>query len=120
MAATRSPDFDALIRWAASASPAEVAAIAPHVLEVAEEGDTLARGIADYAARELSQLAICLLPKMEVDGRIGVAITGGLLSANGLLRRSVLAVLGGEAVLEPMETPVDAVVGALHLAAKEP
>ena len=32
---------------------------------VAAEGDQLAQGIADYAARELSQLAICLLPKMD-------------------------------------------------------
>ena len=54
--ATRSADFDALVRWAAGASPAEVAALAPHVLAVAATGDTLARGIAEYAARELSQL----------------------------------------------------------------
>ncbi len=116
LSATRSTDFDALVRWAAGASPAEVAAIAPHVLDVAEQGDTLAKGIADYAARELSQLAICLLPVMEVDGRIGVAITGGLLSADGLLRRSVLAILGAESAFEPIEKPVDAVLGALRLA----
>jgi glucosamine kinase len=116
LAATRSTDFDALVRWAAGASPAEVAAIAPHVLEVAGQGDTLAKGIADYAARELSQLAICLLPKMEIDGRIGVAITGGLLSVEGPLRRSVLAILGEEAALEPIENPVDSVMGALRLA----
>ncbi len=97
-------------------APAEVAAIAPHVLDVAEQGDTLAKGIADYAARELSQLAICLFPKMEFVGKIGVAITGGLLSADGLLRRSVLAMLRGEEALEPIEKPVDAVHGALRLA----
>ena len=62
LAATRSADFDSLVRWAASASPSELAALAPHVLEVAAEGDPLAQGIADYAARELSQLAICLRP----------------------------------------------------------
>jgi glucosamine kinase len=119
LSASRSADFDALVRWAASASPAEVAALAPHVLDVAEHGDTLAKGIADYAARELSQLAICLLPKMELDGRVGVAITGGLLSVDGLLRRSVLAILGEESALEPLEKPVEAVVGALRLAAHE-
>ena len=116
LSATRSPDLDALVRWAAGASPAEVAALAPHVLDVAEQGDTLAKGIADYAARELSQLAICLLPMMEIDGRIGVAISGGLLSLDGLLRRSVFSILHGEPLLEPIEKPVDAVLGALRIA----
>jgi N-acetylglucosamine kinase-like BadF-type ATPase len=119
LSATRSTDFDALVRWAAGASPAEVAALAPHVLDIAEHGDTLAKGIADYAARELSQLAICLLPKMDLDGPVGVAITGGLLSVDGPLRRSVLAVLSQEQDLEPIEKPVEAVVGALRLAAQE-
>lgn len=116
--ATRSADFDELVRWAAGASPAEVAAIAPHVLEIAEKGDTLARGIADYAARELSQLAICLLPKMDLDGKVGVAITGGLLSVDGPLRRSVLAILAEEEELTPIEKPVEAVLGALRMAEK--
>lgn len=119
LSATRSADFDALVRWAAGASPAEVAALAPHVLEIAEHGDTLAKGIADYAARELSQLAICLLPKMDLDGRTGVAITGGLLSVDGPLRRSVLAILSQEQDLEPLEKPVEAVVGALRMAGQE-
>ena len=116
LAATRSDDFDALVRWAASASPAEIAALAPHVLEVASSGDPLAQGIADYAARELSQLAICLLPVMDVEPPLGVAVTGGLLGTDGPLRRSVLQRLREEPGLRPVETPVDAVVGALRLA----
>ena len=80
LAATRSDDFDALVRWAAGASPAEVAALAPHVLDVAAHGDTLAQGIADYAARELTQLVLCLLPTLDVEPPVGVAVTGGLLS----------------------------------------
>lgn len=116
LAASRSEDFDALVRWAAGASPAEVAALAPHVLDVAAHGDPLAQGIADYAARELTQLAICLLPMMEVEPPVGVAITGGLLSSDGPLRRSVLARLKEEPGLTPMETAVDAVRGAIRLA----
>jgi N-acetylglucosamine kinase-like BadF-type ATPase len=116
LASTRSENFDALIRWAAGASPAEVAALAPPVLETAAKGDVLAQGIADYAARELSQLAICLLPIMEVDPPIGVAVTGGLLGADTLLRRRVLARLTEEAGLQPIETQVDPVLGALRLA----
>jgi N-acetylglucosamine kinase-like BadF-type ATPase len=114
--ATRSVDFDSLIRWAAGASPAEVAALAPHVLEVAGEGDPLAQGIADYAARELSQLAICLLPKMDLTPPVRVAITGGLLSPDQPLRRALLAKLAEEPAFQPTETPVDAVAGALLLA----
>ncbi|HEX6432587.1 MAG TPA: BadF/BadG/BcrA/BcrD ATPase family protein, partial [Gemmatimonadales bacterium] len=115
--ATRSEDFDALVRWAAGASPAEVAALAPHVLAVAAEGDPLAKGIADYAARELSQLALCLLPKMELSPPVKVAITGGLLSPDQPLRRALLAKLREEPALDPTEAPVDSVAGALLLAA---
>ena len=115
--ATRSDDFDALVRWAAGASPAEVAALAPHVLAVAAAGDPLAQGIADYAARELSQLAICLVPKMDITPPVPVAITGGLLGADQPLRKTLLAKLAEESVFVPTNDPVDAVAGALLLAA---
>jgi N-acetylglucosamine kinase-like BadF-type ATPase len=119
LSASRSADFDALVRWAAGASPAEIAALAPHVLAVASKGDTLAQGIADYAARELSQLALCLLPILDVDPPVGVALTGGLLSADQPLRQSVLAKLRQEAGLQPIEAAVDAVLGAIRLARGE-
>jgi glucosamine kinase len=114
--ATRSEDFDALVRWAAGASPAEVAALAPHVLAVAADGDPLAQGIADYAARELSQLAICLIPKMDIEPPISVAVTGGLLSQDQPLRRALFAKLREESVFAPRTEAVDAVAGALRLA----
>ncbi len=114
--ATRSTDFDSLVRWAAGASPAEVAALAPHVLAVAAEGDPLAQGIADYAARELSQLAICLVPRMDLSPPVRVAITGGLLSPDQPLRRALLAKLAEESVFAPTAAPVDSVAGALLLA----
>jgi glucosamine kinase len=115
---TRSENFDALVRWAAGASPAEVAALAPHVLDVAAHGDPLAQGIADYAARELTQLAVCLVPMMDVQPPVGVALTGGLLSADGPLRRSVLARLREDPNLAPIEARVDAVDGAIRLASR--
>jgi glucosamine kinase len=118
--ATRSADFDSLVRWAAGASPAEVAALAPHVLEVAAQGDPLAQGIADYAARELSQLAICLLPKMDLTPPVKVAITGGLLGPDQPLRRTLLTKLSEESAFEPTDAPVDSVAGALRLAASTP
>ena len=118
LTASRSDGFDALIRWAAGASPAEVAALAPHVLDVAAHGDPLAQGICDYAARELTQLAVCLVPVMDLRLPVGVALTGGLLSADGPLRRSVLARLKEDTNLAPIETRVDAVEGAIRLAGK--
>jgi N-acetylglucosamine kinase-like BadF-type ATPase len=114
--ATRSEGFDSLVRWAAGASPAEIAALAPPVLDVAAEGDPVAQGIADYAARELSQLAICLVPSMDLEPPVGVALTGGLLTNHQPLRRSVLVRLSQESTLRPIEIPVDAVLGALRLA----
>jgi glucosamine kinase len=114
--ATRSSDFDALVRWAAGASPAEVAALAPHVLAVAAQGDQLAQGIIDYAARELSQLAICLLPNMDLTPPVPVAVTGGLLAPGQPLRKTLLAKLGEEPAFQTTDTPVDAVAGALRLA----
>jgi N-acetylglucosamine kinase-like BadF-type ATPase len=119
LAASRSETFDDLIRWAAGASPAEVASLAPHVLDVAAHGDPLAQGICDYAARELTQLAVCLVPAMDVQPPVGVALTGGLLGSEGPLRRSVLARLREDANLSPIETRVDAVEGAVRLAAVE-
>jgi glucosamine kinase len=119
LSATRSPDFDSLVRWSASASPSELAGLAPHVLDIAAQGDPLAQGIADYAARELSQLAICLLPMLEAEPPVGVALTGGLLAQDRPLRRTVLARLGEEPGLRTVEAPVDAVLGALRLAAAD-
>ena len=117
--ATRSDGYDDLVRWAATASPAEVAALAPHVLAIAAAGDPLAQGIADYAARELSQLAICLVPKMDITPPIPVAVTGGLLGADQPLRKALMAKLAQESALKPTDGPVDAVAGALRLAAAE-
>src|SRR3954471_8611615 len=114
--ATRSADFDELIRWAATASPAEVAALAPHVLAVAAQGDQLAQGITDYAARELSQLAICLLPKMALTPPVPVAVTGGLLAPEQPLRKTLLAKLAEETAFKALDTQVEAVAGALRLA----
>ena len=118
LAATRCADFDSVVRWAAAASPSEIASLAPHVLEIAAQGDLLAQGIADYAARELSQLAICLRPQLDAEAPIGVALTGGLLARDRPLRRAVLAKLKEEPGLAPIDAPVDAVLGALRLAAQ--
>jgi N-acetylglucosamine kinase-like BadF-type ATPase len=114
--AARCSDFDALIRWAAAATPGEVASLAPHVLDVAAAGDLVAQGIADYAAREISLLALLIAERMPDDGPTPVALTGGLLETIPTLRRAVLAKLADQPSLRPLGDPVDAVLGAIALA----
>jgi len=116
--ATRSVDFDALVRWAASAGPAEVAMLAPHVLHTAERGDLVAQGIADYAARELSALVLGLAREFPTGERVGVALMGGMLAEERSLRSAVLTKLETESSLRPLATMVDATQGALALAAR--
>ena len=118
MEATRSLDFDALVRWSASAGPAEVAALAPHVLHTAERGDAVAQGIADYAARELSTLVLGLAQEYPTGERVGVALMGGMLAEERSLRSAVLTRLEEEPSLRPLATMVDATLGALTQAAK--
>ena len=118
MEATRSLDFDALVRWSASAGPAEVAALAPHVLHTAERGDAVAQGIADYAARELSTLVLGLAQEYPTGERVGVALMGGMLAEERSLRSAVLARLEEEPSLRPLATMVDATLGALAQAAR--
>ncbi len=116
--AARCGDFDALVRWAAAATPGEVASLAPHVLEVAAAGDPVAQGIADYAARELSLLALLLAERLQDGDPTPVALTGGLLETVPTLRRAVLAKLADQPSLRPVGEPVDAVLGAIVLASR--
>jgi hypothetical protein len=90
------------------------------VLDVAAAGDVVARGIADYAARELSQLAICLLPLLADRGAepMRVALTGGLLEADTALRRMVLQKLAEQDGLTLVDSPIDSALGALSMAKK--
>jgi N-acetylglucosamine kinase-like BadF-type ATPase len=112
---TRSPDFDALVRWAATAGPAEVATLAAPVASAAAESDAVATAIIHYAAEELAQLVLSLRKRLG-DDAIPVALTGGLLT-NPALDTALRARLARDGVV-PVDRPVDAVSGALRLAAK--
>jgi N-acetylglucosamine kinase-like BadF-type ATPase len=116
--ATRSDSLDALVRWAAAAGPAEVAGLAPAVFEGAHQGDTVAAGIMDYAARELAVLVHKLLAHFGADERLAVdvATNGGLLFHDGPLYRILRTRLAEEPRLRLRDAPLEAAVGALHLA----
>ena len=113
--------FDDLIRWTATATPAQVAALAPHVLNAAREGETVAQRAVDEAATELAQLVRILTRHFPGSDPIRVATTGGLLRAGTPLLAALRARLGAEiprARLADIGGSVDAPVGALRLAAQ--
>jgi N-acetylglucosamine kinase-like BadF-type ATPase len=116
IAAIRVADFDGVITWAATATAAEVSGLAPTVLEVAAEGDIVAQGIVDYAARELSQLALSLLPYFPEDQPIQVAVTGGILSPDRALRAMILDRLAEDTRLNLIRFSIEPALGALHMA----
>ena len=118
LAAIRVSDFDGLITWAANATASEVSSLTPTVLEVAAEGDIVAQGIVDYAARELSQLALSLLHHFPEDQPIQVAVTGGILAPERALRSMVLSRLAEDTRLNRIKFSIEPALGALHLAEK--
>jgi N-acetylmuramic acid 6-phosphate etherase len=110
--------FDDLVRWTATATPAQVAALAPHVLNAAREGEVVARRAVDDAAGELLELVATLVRFFPGTGPVAVAVTGGLLLPQSPLTaalRERLATGLERARLVPDR--IDAALGALQLAA---
>jgi N-acetylglucosamine kinase-like BadF-type ATPase len=118
MAAIRVNDFDGLISWAANATASEVSALAPTVLEVGGESDVVAKGIVDYAARELGQLVLSLLRHFSDTEEIQVALAGGILTPERTLRSMVVNRLSEEKRLNLIKFSIEPALGALHLAEK--
>jgi len=113
--------FDDLIRWTATATPAQVASLAPHVLNAAREGETVAQQIVAEAAAELSQLVRVLLPHFSGMEPIKMASVGGLLRPGSPLLIALRANLATDlprARISEGGTQVDSPAGALRLAAQ--
>jgi N-acetylmuramic acid 6-phosphate etherase len=113
--------FDDLIRWTATATPAQVAALAPHVLNAAREGEIVAQRIVEEAAAELSQLVRVLLRHFPDNNGIKMATVGGLLRAGSPLLIALRANLASDlprARISEGGAQVDAPAGALRLATK--
>jgi N-acetylglucosamine kinase-like BadF-type ATPase len=111
--------FDDLIRWTATATPAQVAALAPHVLNAAREGETVAQQIVEEAAAELAQLVRVLWRHFPEGDAIKLATAGGLLRPGSPLLIALRANLATDlprARISEGGSPVDAPVGALRLA----
>ncbi len=113
--------FDDLIRWTAMATPAQVASLAPHVLNAAREGEIVAQQIVEEAAAELSQLVRVLLRHFPDHAAIKMATAGGLLRAGSPLLIALRANLATDlprARISEGGGQVDAPAGALRLAAR--
>lgn len=113
--------FDDLIRWTATATPAQVAALAPHVLNAALEGEIVAQRIVADAAVELSHLVRALTRHFSGTQPIKMATTGGLLRPGSPLLAALRISLADQlprARLSESGSAVDAPAGALRLAAQ--
>lgn len=82
-------DVTELIAWAASATPAMLATLAPAVMSEAESGDLRANALLSLAVEELMLHVRSLARQLFVDERasLPVALTGGLLRRGQPLRK---------------------------------
>ena len=80
-----------LVHWAAHASRAQFAALAPVVILCAEQGDVRANTLCTLAVEELALHVRALARELFVDERAAcpVAFTGGLLGPRAFLRRKL-------------------------------
>lgn len=111
-------DMEDLIPWVALATKGEVAALAPVVLQAAEEGDPTAEEILDHATRQLHGHVETLLERLGPWERApGVALAGGILGEGGLLEARTRESLADLPVLI-LDAEVDGARGAARLARK--
>jgi glucosamine kinase len=78
-----------LIAWAANATPAQLATLAPIVSSVAEAGDLRANALISLAVEELVLHVRTMARQLFGDERaaLPVALTGGMLTRGTMLRK---------------------------------
>jgi len=109
-----------LPRWSVAASIADIAALAPAVLDTAATGDGVARSLAQAAARHLGTLVAGLARRFPAGETVRAAFGGGLLTARKDYRDQVLECTRDFVpgiVISP--EPVDAVVGAIAMGKRQ-
>jgi glucosamine kinase len=111
-----------LVGWAAGATPAQFATLAPVVLSVAESGDLRANAIVTLAVEELVLHVRALARQLFGDERaaLPVALSGGMLPRGGTLRKRLehrlkSAVPGAQVMTEPVIAARGAVRAALRI-----
>jgi glucosamine kinase len=123
LTATQVDETMDLIGWAADATPALFASLAPVVVAVAESGDLRANAVLTLAVEELVLHARALARKLFTDERaaLPMALTGGMLNRGSTLRKRLehrlkSAVPGAQLRLEPVIPARGAVRAALRVA----
>lgn len=121
LTATESKEPSDLVAWSADATPADLAALARVVFQVADAGDLRANSLLDLATEELALHARALARKLFADERaaIPIALSGGLLVRGGglrnrLARRLKAAVPGAQVSQDDVVPARGAVRSALH------
>ena len=110
--AARVPDFDALVSWAAAATPAQVASLAPTVLGATD--DAVAGGIVAAAADDLAALVTSVRSRASHADRVPVAYAGSLL-AQAPFRAKVTAALMAADGVDVRDGVVEPLEGVPHL-----
>jgi N-acetylglucosamine kinase-like BadF-type ATPase len=114
-------DPSSLIRFvhAPTTTAAEIAGLAPVVVEQAQHGDTIARDILERAARELAGQVLTVIERLKLS-RPPLALAGGML--RGALREAVVREIGAAiaSVTYVADPPLGAVVLARRLLATPP
>ena len=111
-----------LIGWAAGATPAQLATLAPVVLSVADSGDLRANALLSLAVEELTLHVRSLARQLFGDERaaLQVAFSGGMLSRGSAIRKRLehrlkSAVPGATVRAEPVIPARGAVRAALRI-----
>jgi N-acetylglucosamine kinase-like BadF-type ATPase len=84
-------EFDDLVRWAALAAPAQIAALAPHLVSAATEGERAAQAAVRDAAAELTDHVVALRRRFPPDMTVDWAMGGGLLRPGSVLADALRA-----------------------------
>lgn len=121
LTAAQVDDVHGLVAWAAMATPADLAALAPVIASVADGGDLRANSLLGMASEELVLHVRTLARQLFGDERASVplAFAGGLLSPGASLRKRVeqrmkTAVPGAQLRTEEVVPVRGAVRGALR------
>ena len=121
LTAAQVDDVHGLVAWAATATPADLASLAPVVMSAADAGDFRANALLGIATEELVLHVRTLARRLFGDERasVPVAFAGGLLSSGAILRKRVehrlkTAVPGSQLRSEEVVPVRGAVRGALR------
>jgi N-acetylglucosamine kinase-like BadF-type ATPase len=106
-----------LVEWVGRTEKAEVAALAPHVSRLAEQGDPAALRIVDAAAGDLARHVEALLGRLGPwSGAVPLVFYGGALEDPDLARRVEKRLPSTRARIVRQSPDADAVTGAIRRA----